>query len=429
MTILLLALLAIAAFVAGFALGRRSRPPPLAPARTGEATLPVTMRVAFDAVAPRGTRSADLEAHAADWRAAMRGIGQHLADANVRAVVFVHGTFTGTDPLSAYSAVERALPRVGRDLAAALRKRTRATIERVLGDLGNFGTDYVRLFERALGGAIPCTSFVWSSENHHVGRLEAALALVRLLAAHAELAEAAPSSEEREREAPVGAASPRILVVGHSHAGQVFALVTQLLARSIATEAVRDVARIRGLDVEALDADVASLGCAELDFVTFGAPARYAWARVDGVRALHVLAAEASALGGDVIQRLGGGATDLPPLAAEDRRVNASLHAALDGGAPPPSLTEAVRSKPMTPDFGDVVLVDYGPAASAAALPAASLARAITTGLGHGMYTRLDAMLFHARLVTERLYAPVEPATAPRAARGWGARLLRRIAV
>jgi hypothetical protein len=68
---------------------------------------------------------------------------------------------------------------------------------------------------------------VWSSENHHVGRLEGALGLVRALATHAEL----------------GAPRGRILILGHSHAGQVFALVTQLLSRSLASEAILDVAR------------------------------------------------------------------------------------------------------------------------------------------------------------------------------------------
>jgi hypothetical protein len=359
--------------------------------------------VRFDPGAPRGTRGIALAEHAPAWREAMRAAGDRLAAANVGAVVFVHGTFAGTDPLSAYGLVERALPGVGRTVARRLRKTTRVCVDRLLGDLGNFGPSYVRLFEGAIGGAIPCTTFVWSSENHHVGRLEGALALLRVLATHAELA--APAE-------PAAAPGPRILVLGHSHAGQVFALVTQLLAQSIATEAVLDVARVRGLDVGALTCDLATLDGVGVDFVTFGAPARYAWATVPEVRTLHVLAAPGAgaARPGDWIQRLGGEGSDFPPLAAEDRRVNAALAAELGGGFAPSLLAQAVWSGRALPEHGEVVFVDYG---------AAGVTRALASGLGHGVYTRLDAMLFHAQLVTERLYpkASLVAASAPREGR------------
>lgn len=394
---LLLALALIAAFAAGFLLARRRTRPEARAARVASTPAAATITtVAFDPGEARGTRATELEAHAPAWREAMRGVGVRLEAANVRAVVFVHGTFTGTDPLSAYRLVERGLPAVGRDVARALRRTTRSALDRLLGDLGNFGPAYARLFEGAAGGRIPCTTFVWSSENHHVGRLEAALGLVRVLATHAELA-ALPSRGDRPG---------RVLVVGHSHAGQVFALVTQLLAQSVATEAVLDVARVRGLDVGALETDLETLDGIGLDLVTFGAPARYAWAQVPGVRALHVLAAPArGSLGGDWIQRIGVEGSDLPALDPEDRRVNAALERSLGPGFAPARLATAVWEPPPRL-HGDLVLVDYG---------ADGLRSAIRSGLGHGAYTRLDAMLFHARLVAERLY-PEEPGAPPASA-------------
>jgi hypothetical protein len=343
--------------------------------------------VRFEAVAPRGTRSAILEEHTDEWRSAMREIGARLRADDVVAVVFAHGSFVGTDPLSALGTVERALPR-GRMLAKALRRRTRTYVDRVLGDLGNFGPSYVRLFEQAIGGSIPCTSFVWSSENHHLGRLEGALGLVRVLATHAEL----------------GAPRGRILVLGHSHAGQVFALVTQLLSRSLAAEAILDVARARALDVGALDVDRDMLERISLDFVTFGAPARYAWAELPGVRSLHVVHGRGATeplrhriLGDDWVRRFGGAGSDFPALATSDRRINASLDAALGPGFAPSELLRGVRGDPTLPSHGELILVDYG---------SEGLSSLFSSGLGHGMYTRLDAMLFHASLVTSRLYPP-----------------------
>lgn len=352
-----------------------------------DALPPAVSTIRFEPVAQRGTRSVELSAHGPEWRAEMRAVGERFAARGVGAVVFVHGTFTGTDPLSAYRALSRALPGFGGALARTLRHKTRGYVQRVLGDVGNFGGGYVRLFEEALrpdDARIPCGDFVWSSENHHVGRLEGALGLLRTLATHAELG---------------ASSSSRLLVIGHSHAGQLFALVTQLLARSIATEAILDIARARSLDIAAIEADLETLDGRAVDFVTFGAPARYAWATLDDVRALHVIGVAPqggkSRLSGDWVRRLGVEGSDFPSLDEEDRRVNATLALSLGAGFAPAKLAATLRSGTSLPAHGEIALVDYA---------AKGLSGVVTSGLGHGAYTRLDAMLFHARLVADRLY-------------------------
>ena len=365
----------VVAFVIGVLVGHvRRTPPPLAPvapeAEAVLAPLPPLSSVPFDAIAARESDG---------WKTGMRDVGARLRAADVSAIVFVHGTFTGHDPLSAIRAVERALPtKAAVPVADALRKVTRATVDRLLGDLGQFNAQYTDLFERGINegapaGArrIPCTSFAWSSENHHLGRVEAALGLLRVLATHHEIG------------------GGRILVLGHSHAGQVFALVTQMLASALTTEAIRDVARARGLDVGAYDIDRLTLVRASIDFVTFGAPNRYAWAKRDRTRALHVVSGN-----GDLVQRLGGRATDFPPIDAGDRKVNTALETSLGASF---AAGDAVRALWTTPSHDDrnVVLVDYGDA---------NLLDKIGSGLGHGGYTRLDGMLFHADLVTRMLY-------------------------
>jgi hypothetical protein len=389
--VLLLAVAVPVAFVAGVAFARHRDAASPVDAGSPAALFPsasTTTTTRFDVIAPRGTRSTELEQHSPEWRAEMRAVGDRFAAAGVDAIVFVHGTFTGSDPLSAYRTVERVLPGMGRGLARSLRKKTRGYVQRVLGDLGHFGGGYVRLFEQALraeGERIPCTDFVWSSENHHIGRLEGALGLIRALATHAEL-----GSHVRSR----------VLVIGHSHAGQLFALVTQLLARSIATEAILDVARARSLDVAALEADLETLGGRAVDFVTFGAPARYAWATLERVRALHVIGiapeGTKASLSGDLIRRFGGEGSDFPALGGEDRRINATLARSLGPGVAPAKLAVAMRGGIALPAHGEIAFVDYAEK---------GLGSVVSTGLGHGTYTRLDAMLFHARLVADRLYS------------------------
>ncbi len=372
MTVLVLVLALALAFAGGFRFARRDlerlHPSPLPPL-AGTAS-----RIAF-------ASGAGPESDA--WQDAMKEIGAKLSAANVRAIVFVHGTFTGTDPLSAIAAFERALPGSARGLARSLRKKTRAWLERILGDVGNFSPAYVRSFERAIANGdrplIPCTSFLWSSENHHVGRLEGALGLARVLATHADLASDGLL------------ASPRLLVVGHSHAGQVFALLTQLLADTITTEAVLDVARARGLDVNALEHDLVLVRRVHVDFVTFGAPARYAWASLPNVRALHVRS------DGDLIHRLAGEGSDFPALDRIDRELNATLRSELgEERFAPSQVLAALTKEPSPPAHGDLVVVDYGKS---------TIKELFASGLGHGHYTRIDGMLFHATLISERLYS------------------------
>jgi hypothetical protein len=361
----LLVIIAIGAAVVAWTLRARRTDVAAAPLAPKE---PLALR--FESRAARGTP---------EWSAGMRAVGNRMRASNVAAIVFVHGTFTGDDPVSAAAVVERVIPRA-RGLARSFRKTTRAAVERVLGDMGNFGTGYVRLFEESVGGEIACTSFTWSSENHHVGRLQGALDLVRVLATHAELGGARDGKK------------PRVLVMGHSHAGQLFALVTQLMANSVASEAVLDVARARKIDLASLDGDLDLLTGAGVDFVTFGAPARYAWAELERVRVLHVLTRS------DLIRRLGAAGSDFPALDAEDRRANAALDAALGPGFAPTELVRALRTNATLPEGGEVALVDYNE----------RLTDVVANGLGHGVYTRIEGMLFHAELVASRFYRDVE---------------------
>jgi hypothetical protein len=110
---------------------------------------------------------------------------------------------------------------------------------------------------------------------------------------------------------------------------------------------------------------------------------------------------EGRTAGADLVRRLGAPGSDFPALSASDRRANASLDEALGPGFAPAELVRSLRAGAVLPAGGDIALVDYG---------SERLTDVVTTGLGHGAYTRLDAMLFHGELVASRFYRD-EPET------------------
>lgn len=163
LTPLALLLVVAAAFAAGFALARRLAgreatssiappehgPPEQDPPEQGSLLAEAIAKVSgesvvrFEVLAERGTRSIEHAEHAEEWRSAMADVGSRLRAEGVVAIVFAHGSFVGNDPLSALALVERALPG-GRPLAKALRRHTRAYVDRLLGDRGSSRTSRSR---------------------------------------------------------------------------------------------------------------------------------------------------------------------------------------------------------------------------------------------------------------------------------------------
>jgi hypothetical protein len=400
--------LAVAAggFAAGYAVAlRRLRTgvlPEIAAPQEGAAPLRLEPGASLPA---RVTFAPDPAEGTTEWQRAMHDVGERMRGAGVRLVLFAHGSFVGDDPLAIAQVVEDALP-VLPELGRALRGFTRAQVSRVLGDMSNFPRDYVEAFGRATG--VPATDFIWSGENHHAARIQGAVRLARALALHGG-----------------GTVRPgdRVLLVGHSHGGQLFAVLSQLLARARGHEELLAAAAARGEDLGALEDHLACLRRCEIDVVTFGTPPRYGWARGAGFRLLHVVnhrgaAPRASSLlgffhtkSGDYVHQLGGHGSDFPAATAADRNLNARLAAVLGEGTNLRAWLRQLARGVRVPAEGQTVLVDYGD--SATVVP-----NFWATGFGHAAYTRRDAMLFHARLVASELYprpaSQLPPAKGPR---------------
>jgi pimeloyl-ACP methyl ester carboxylesterase len=289
------------------------------------------------------------------------------------------------------SALEGPLSALGLGLLPTLRRLSKIPSDRMLRDLGNYTAEYVALFEKSLGGGIPATRFLWSSANHHIARLRAAADLLRLLAS-AELGRT------------------RVLLLGHSHGGQVLALLTQLVYPAKTAPALWAALGEIGEPLEELMELARKVARARLDVATFGMPPRYGFATGPRCRAMHVVnhrgeEPRASSLGGvlyteggDYVQQWGIAGSDLPPATAKEREVAARLDALLGAGSDVKAWLQHVRHRARVSQHGFSYLVDYGDRG------VGGMPNFLGTCFGHGVYTTYDAMLFNAHLLAAHFY-------------------------
>jgi hypothetical protein len=329
--------------------------------------------------------------------------------AGVGVVYLMHGTFAGPDAAGVLTAIGRYLP-AARD---TLSKIAKGVIDGLLKDNGNYTTEYAAAFEAALnadgGSPIAVRNYTWSGENHHLGRAHAAVTLINDLAA----LELPPAS--------------RILLWCHSHAGNVAALLTNLVAGDeSAVDAFFRAAqchyRIPFLGIydlpvwpaveQLLRTGGRPLIKYPLDVVTFGTPIRYGWNLRGLGKLLHVVnhrSADDRALyprtvdevlratGGDYVQHVGiaGTNTPPPPLALRAWLADRRLHELLQpSGLSPLTLCERLRLGCRVPDAGETLLVDYGP-------PEGAIGEHLA---GHAVYTKLQRLWWHADMVASQLY-------------------------
>ena len=375
-------------------------------------------------------------------------VGQTLRKLRVRYWFLVHGTFVGDDPFGLAAklddTIESVMPLL-RPLVKKLAMDSWGQVlrginqrfgDRVMGETCSYRADYlddIRLLLKT--DEIGVERFEWSSANDHFARADAAVTLFNRLT-----------------DLPIDCVTDRMLLWGHSHAGNVFALLTNLLAND--RESVKAFVAAAGrigdesanwkTAAERLAAAPSPHPLAKtLCLVTFGTPVRYGWDRDGYARLLHVVQHRPvgdldarrvkpalpqtfdeilKAKYGDWVQSLGAAGTDLWPVDREKRAIHLALRDLFETGVGEQALgphalldrlpdaararvqekfkdflllLERLRCGQRVPSDGDAAwLFDYGAEE--------------TEVFGHGVYTKRAWLPFHATRVADWLRQTME---------------------
>lgn len=340
--------------------------------------------------------------------------GKTLGEAGVDAIFLVHGTFVGNDFLGLLAELSRFAP----ELSLKLSRVGKTAIDRITGEAGNYTQAFATALQEGISrGAkrdIAVQFFNWSSQNNHIARADGA---IRLIAQLAKLAE--------------HASPERLLIWGHSHGGNVMALVSQLLgtnqdSRDEFFRAARSYFNtwIRGSvdipiwqEVQKLLKDEAHpMRQVSLDMVTYGTPIRYGWHSGGYANLLHFvhhrpppqgedwqapiplkLMRARKALDGDYVQQIGIAGTNFMPLPIAVRTwlADRRLHAVLQNEMLRENIIARLRRKSRVPDEGTTLLVDYD-----------EINPWVTRHIfGHGLYTLRKWLPFHCQEIAKQFYA------------------------
>ncbi len=383
-----------------------------------------------------------------EWVQGMARVGEQLAASRVRGILFLNGhpymDLFGAARLDEVGGLKRGYSRgiSGLEsLLALLRpatngiccqddpihpplantEHTQQTLDALAQDRGNFPSSYVRKFEHALQGnnpGIPCSRYVWSSMNHHVGRVEASMNLLSYLQNWG-------SGLHLSKE-------DRLLLIGHGHAGQVLALLSNIMTRGeseVRSRVFEILAKYwqaclsENQSVEHLEhlyrltTDRKVLEGASVDVVTLGTPIRYGW-DMEGIgQLLHIvnhreirpdkkrwlakmelpqIAWEMPyQTGGDYVQQLAVAGTDALPDGPEAEQANLDFREIFEPYDGFERWLECTRRTTRCANDGECLLVEYGVQLEES--PRQHL-------FGHACYTQSLAMLFMATEISGAFY-------------------------
>lgn len=342
-------------------------------------------------------------------RAGFAQVANQLRDADVRHILLIHGTFAGGDITGFVREVKRFSP----VRASRLDEISKAWFDELAGDVGNYTDAYAKQLSRLINTenspTIKVERFGWSGENHHVGRADGAVSLLRKI-----------SSMDSEG---------RLLVMAHSHGGSLLAMLSQIAA---ATHEVREsffkATRLHYHSPLRSKVDLQDWVHAreilldkhkikrEIDVATFGAPLRYRWNQQVVPRLLHftqhrpgdegdpfkaVIPKSVSdvitAAAGDYIQHLAIAGTDFIPsvFAWRDVVVERRLRRMFESTARRRDIFQKLKYGRRESSDGRTLLVDYP----------ATPGREQQKLFGHGVYTSPGWLRFHLEAICEHFYS------------------------
>ena len=342
-------------------------------------------------------------------RAHFAAVAKQLRDADVRHILLIHGTFAGGDITGFVREVKRYSP----VRASRIDEISKAWFDELAGDVGNYTDAYAKQLQGLINSddspMISVERFGWSGENHHIGRADGAVSLLRKI-----------SSMD---------AKGRLLVMAHSHGGSLLAMLSQIAAASHEVkEGFFQATRLHyhsplrsKVDLQdwmhareiLLDGDVPQR---EIDIATFGTPLRYRWNEMVVPRLLHFtqhrpvagcdpfkavipksVGDVITAAAGDYIQHLAIAGTDFIPsvFAWRDVVVERRLHRMFEASARRRDLLKKLKQGRRDSSDGKTLLVDY----------ASTPGREQQKLFGHGVYTSPVWLRFHLETICEHFYS------------------------
>lgn len=323
------------------------------------------------------------------WKNSMSEVGQQLKALNIGSVTLVHGTFVGTDPFDILRLSEVLIP----GLAGKIRKIIKFDKDQLFNDSGHFSKNYLNLIRKSFDPTIKCNLFEWTSGNHHIARVLGSLDLLNQLTSE-ELSGSVHSSKI-------------ILLIGHSHAGQLFALITQMINDRELLKNFGVLASAAGstYTLKSIENRIKMLSKRKIYFVTLGTPPRYRWFLNKRIHAIHLInhrcllpeAGGTSGLlttrDGDYVQQWGiSGSDSLSPI-KKHQELNKQLDQLLEPGFNLKHWQRILRLKKRIHPLGLNYLVDYG--------DDKKTPNCISTIFGHGIYTRSRVLLYNMKLIAK----------------------------
>ncbi|MEZ4741631.1 MAG: hypothetical protein R3B45_04165 [Bdellovibrionota bacterium] len=326
----------------------------------------------------------------------MLEFGNQFKNNHITHIYFSHGTFVGNDPFGLVRALEIPFPIATRKAVHYLKHKNFHQSNKILKDQANYLPSYVKLFETAIGNEIPCHNFIWSSGNYHAARVSGAFKLLNQIVFDMK------STKVKQPH--------RILLIGHSHAGQVFALLSNLIEYTALGKTLAEVSSQHGFcDKTKLHALIDQVAKLKLDYALFGTPYIYPWPKRSARNLINIinhrnhpyLAGRRRGIlfttDGDYVQQWGITGSDFKAMTSQERKFNKDLDKILGDGTNRTTWQEQTRSRLRVPPFGKTYLIDYKD--NSHLVP-----NCFNTIFGHGIYTRFQTMHFNTRIICEALY-------------------------
>ena len=201
-------------------------------------------------------------------------------------VIVVHGTFVGNDPFAVAETLKSlgsGVPLIGEQLekmAEMIQQNTQPVTNSVIQDMGTYTEVFRDQFQSLVGDdpVVELLNPTWSSQNHHFARADLAVRLVHQMLMRPPMP------------------GQRILLWGHSHAGNAFAVLTNLLAneRNSVDQFFAAVGEQEEPHWETVQNALRSVGgphplSQSVVIVAFGTPVRYGWDVHGCAQLIHVL--------------------------------------------------------------------------------------------------------------------------------------------